>query len=141
MILMWGSSILRAIGRGRPKSRFSGPTPSNGPRNGCTPLIIMAKPHIKNRYIGNFMYLTRAAGVCVTLCIAVDGGREGGLLTGVGGGRESPPPNSPTCMVWCVYGWGRGRLHGNIYVAGYMPVTSQHTVLQLSPHCSSEQTL
>jgi hypothetical protein len=40
-------------------SRFSGPTPSNGPSNQFARIkIIKSKRHIKNRYIGNFMYMS-----------------------------------------------------------------------------------
>ncbi len=70
MILMRATSIARAIGRGRPwkwhslrslpfqgpkKSRFSGPTPYNGPCNGCCPHQNHYVPrHINNRYTNNY---------------------------------------------------------------------------------------
>jgi hypothetical protein len=42
------------------------PTPSNGPSNGFARLkIIKSKRHIKNRYIGQFMYMSFAFGGCV----------------------------------------------------------------------------
>ncbi len=45
--------------QGTKKSWFSGPTPFNGPRNGFSRIkIVTSKSHIKNRYIGNFMYMT-----------------------------------------------------------------------------------
>jgi hypothetical protein len=40
------------------KSRFSGPTPSNGPNNRFAHIkIIKSKRYVIKRYIGNFMYI------------------------------------------------------------------------------------
>jgi hypothetical protein len=49
------------------KSRFSGPNPfKHGPSNGFAPIKTnKSKRHIKNRFIGNFMYMSFAAAVSV----------------------------------------------------------------------------
>ncbi len=42
---------------GPKKSRFSEPTPSNGPRNGCYPhQNYFVPPHINNRYINSYKF-------------------------------------------------------------------------------------
>ncbi len=61
---------------GPKKSRFSGPTLSNAPSNDAACLkAIKYKPHINNRYIGNFMYTGVVALLCVVVC------REGGEVS------------------------------------------------------------
>ncbi len=48
---------------------FREPIPFNGSSNGLAPIkIIKSKCHIKNRYIGNFMYISFAAAVFCTAC-------------------------------------------------------------------------
>jgi hypothetical protein len=47
-------------------TRFSGPTPFNAPNNDVASLkTIKYKRHINNRYIGNFMYTSVVALLCV----------------------------------------------------------------------------
>ncbi len=74
--------------QGQKKFRFSGPNPSNGPRNGCSPLQNHFRfKLLKNGYIGNFMCQTWPAAVCVL------------LLMGGGG-----PPSQLTPLVGYVHG-------------------------------------
>ncbi len=97
--------------------QFSGPTPSNGLNNGFSRIkIIKSKRHIKNRYIGNFMYMIfcilYSVLFVVSLCAWV-------LLQlcrlGYGEGRREshPPPPTPHCslQLWRYsFGYGGGAL-------------------------------
>ncbi len=81
--------------QGPKKSRFSGPTPSNAPSKDVPRL---KKCHINNRYIGNFMYMSVVALLCVVVF------RYVGILAAVlCGGRgvvvvcRAPPP-PPTIL-------------------------------------------
>jgi hypothetical protein len=50
------------------KSRFPGPTPSNAPSKDVPRLkTIKYKCHLYNRYIGNFMYMSVVALLCVVV--------------------------------------------------------------------------
>jgi hypothetical protein len=54
--------------QGPKKSRFSGPTSSNAPSKDVPHLkTIKYKCHINNRYIGNFMFTSVVALLCVVL--------------------------------------------------------------------------
>ncbi len=87
------------------KSRFSGPTPSNAPSNDVARLkTIKYKRHIYNRYIGNFMYTSVVALLCVVVCRGVGcihaavlcvlcGGID---IAGRGGLQSSPSPSHHT---------------------------------------------
>ncbi len=55
--------------QGPKESRFSGPSPSNATGNDVARLkTIKYKRHINNRYIGNFMYTSVVALLCVVVC-------------------------------------------------------------------------
>ncbi len=85
--------------QGPKKSRFSGPTPSNAPSKDVPRLkTIKYKCHINNKYIGNFMYTSVVALLCVVvfryvgiLAAVLCGGRGGG-----GGLQSSPSPSHHT---------------------------------------------
>jgi hypothetical protein len=50
---------------GPKKSRFSGPTPFQWPEEWmCRIKIVQSKRHIKNKYTGNFMYMSFRAHRC-----------------------------------------------------------------------------
>jgi hypothetical protein len=91
MVLRRARSILRAlegVGPGQlgpKKSRFPGPTPYNALSNRFARLkTIKYKLHVKNRYIGNFMYKSLLAAVlCVVVCR---------YCYGVGRQTSSTPP-------------------------------------------------
>ncbi len=53
---------------GPKKSRFSGPTPSNAPRNDVAPLKTITYRAKNNRYIGSSMYPSAVVCCCVLLC-------------------------------------------------------------------------
>ncbi len=65
----WALKWQPAKFQGPKKSRFSGPTLSNATSNDVARLkTIMYKRHINNRYIGNFMYTSVVALLCVVVC-------------------------------------------------------------------------
>jgi hypothetical protein len=81
--------------RGPKKLRFSGPTPYNAPSKDVPRL---KKCHINNRYVGNFMYKSVVALLCVVLfryigilSAVLCGGRGGGC-----GLQSSPSPSHHT---------------------------------------------
>jgi hypothetical protein len=73
--LFWAQMALASLVplQGPKKSRFSGPTPSNAPRNDVALLnTIKYKRHKINWYIGSFMYPSAVVYCCcVLLCVVV----------------------------------------------------------------------
>ncbi len=70
----WALKIKAFLG---PKnSRFSGPIPSNGASKRFAPIKkINSKCHIKNKYIGNFMYMSfgpEAMSFCILYSVCCD---------------------------------------------------------------------
>ncbi len=97
MVLFWAQMALTSLVpfQGPKKSRFSGPTPSNAPRNDVAALkTIKYKLHKNNRYIGSFMYPSAVVYCCcVLLCVR-----------GVG----MSPCSCVVCLVRRYWGGGGG---------------------------------